>query len=88
VLELVGLHLRKAGYRALTFNNVPDFWRELESVTPALIVLDIMLPVENVLVICKKLRQNDATSTPRHHAHALDRELERIEGLTPAPTTT
>ncbi len=82
VLELVGLHLRKAGYRALTFNNVPDFWRELESVTPALIVLDIMLPVENGLVICKKLRQNERYKhIPVIMLTALDRELERIDGL-------
>ena len=44
ILDLVALHLRKAGYEVAEFLNGDQFYSYLEKRIPDLIILDLMLP--------------------------------------------
>lgn len=57
ILELVSLHLRKAGYRVEGFTNASEFYQFLGRKVPDLIVLDLMLPDADGIDICRYLRK-------------------------------
>ena len=55
ILELVSLHLRKAGFTTKGFLDAESFTSFLKTNTPDLIILDLMLPDTDGLEICKSL---------------------------------
>ena len=63
ILNLVGHHLKREGYRTKEFHNGKDFLMYLESVTPDLTLLDIMLPGIDGLELCKMLKGKNSTSS-------------------------
>ena len=62
VQELVGLHLRNAGFVPVNAENGPEAIRRAREDAPSLIVLDIMLAGMNGLEVCKLLKADVATT--------------------------
>ncbi|MBN1591449.1 MAG: response regulator [Pirellulales bacterium] len=60
IRELVSYNLQKEGYRVVGVASGEDALKALESNTPDLILLDIMLPGLDGLKICRKLKENPA----------------------------
>ncbi len=58
ILQLIDIHLTKAGFRVKTFLAARPLLRLLENKIPDLIVLDLMLPDIDGLDVCKQLRQD------------------------------
>jgi len=57
IRELVGYALRSQDFEVETFADSKEFWPALEKRTPALFLLDIMLPGESGNDILDKLRE-------------------------------
>lgn len=58
ILELISINLEKSGFNRKTFQAAQPFFEFLKSTTPALIVLDLMLPDIHGLEVCKTLKQH------------------------------
>ncbi|MEM7008258.1 MAG: response regulator transcription factor [Thermodesulfobacteriota bacterium] len=63
IVELVGHHLKREGFKVKEFHNGRDFLSYIESVLPDLAVLDIMLPGIDGLEICRILKNKNTTSS-------------------------
>ena len=61
--QLVGHHLKREGFKIKEFYNGKDFLLFLESVTPDLAILDIMLPGIDGLELCKMLKGKNSTAS-------------------------
>jgi two-component system OmpR family response regulator len=72
-------YLEKNGYRCLTAADGVAMWRMLERHRVDLVVLDLMLPGEDGLVLCRNLRAR--SSTPVIMLTARGEETDRIVGL-------
>ena len=82
VIDLLTLHLRKAGYALRTATDGATGLRLAREESPALIVLDLMLPKMPGLEICKVLKIDAATrSIPVLMLTAKAEEIDRIVGL-------
>jgi len=82
VQELVGLHLRNAGFVPVNAENGPEAIRRAREDAPSLIVLDIMLAGMNGLEVCKLLKADVATTRiPVIMLTAKAEEPDRIIGL-------
>ncbi len=74
--------LNNSGYEAKGFERPSEFWRAMEEETPALLLLDIMLPEEDGLAILKKLREKPKTaSMPVIMLTAKATEYDKVIGL-------
>jgi two-component system OmpR family response regulator len=76
---LVARYLGEHGYRVSAAENAGAFRRLLEGSAPDLLVLDIMMPGEDGLALCRDLRAT--TQIPIIFLTALAEETERIIGL-------
>ena len=56
IRELVARYLGEHGYRVSVAESVATFRHQLENSAPDLVVLDIMMPGEDGLVLCRELR--------------------------------
>ena len=73
--ELIGAYVELAGYRARRVSRGDDALREARDHTPALVVLDVMLPDLDGFEICRRLRCNAPTANiPIIMLTALDQE--------------
>ena len=63
ILNLVSHHLKREGYKTKEFQNGKDFLMYLESVSPDLTLLDIMLPGIDGLELCRMLKGKNSTSS-------------------------
>jgi DNA-binding response OmpR family regulator len=82
VQELVGLHLRNAGFVPVNADDGPEAIRRAREDAPSLIVLDIMLSGMNGLEVCKLLKADPATcKIPLIMLTAKAEEPDRIIGL-------
>ena len=82
VIDLLGLHLRKAGYALSTATDGATGLRLSREQSPALIILDLMLPKMPGLEICKVLKTDAATrNIPVLMLTAKAEEIDRIVGL-------
>lgn len=63
ILELVALHLKRAGYDTKVFADASTFYKFAENTLPDLLVLDLMLPDEDGLEVCKRLKSQERTKT-------------------------
>jgi two-component system OmpR family response regulator len=79
IRDLVGKYLAQHGYRTSLAENGSALRRILERSAPDLIVLDVMMPGEDGISICRQLR---ATSqVPVIFLTAMTEETDRIIGL-------
>lgn len=82
IRELVVYTLKSQGMDAKGFERPSLFWKELEKETPALILLDIMLPEEDGISILKKLRsKSDTKDLPVIMLTAKGTEYDKVVGL-------
>ena len=82
VIDLLTLHLRKAGYTILTATDGAVGLKKAREEGPALIILDLMLPRMSGLDVCKILKGDHATShLPIIMLTAKAEEVDRIVGL-------
>jgi DNA-binding response OmpR family regulator len=82
VVDLVTLHLRKAGFEVSTAIDGAAGLRKARDESPALIILDLMLPRMPGLEICKVLKTDVSTrQIPVIMLTAKAEEIDRIVGL-------
>jgi len=82
ILHLLGLHLKKASYNVREFSDASSFMLFLQVTTPDLIILDLMLPDEDGLSICRRLRKDPAfSSIPIIMLTARTQEHDKVTGL-------
>jgi two-component system phosphate regulon response regulator PhoB len=82
VIDLLTLHLRKAGFALCAATDGATGLRMAREETPALIVLDLMLPKMPGLEICKVLKTDPVTGQiPVLMLTAKAEEIDRIVGL-------
>ena len=81
-LETIRLVLEKAGFAIGTAANGTDALVKTRSISPDLIILDLMLPGLNGFDICETLRKNPATaSVPVIMLTGLCSQFGRLAGL-------
>ncbi|QIL01970.1 response regulator [Sphingomonas sinipercae] len=78
IRQLIGDFLDQHGFRVASAGNSVEMDRQIAAERPALIVLDLMLPGEDGLAICRRL---SATQIPVIMLSALGQETDRIVGL-------
>lgn len=81
IRELLDAYLRKNGLRTSLAANGREMRAVLERGAPDLIVLDLMLPGEDGLALCRELRSRKLPSIPVLMLTARDDEADRILGL-------
>src|SRR5215472_15274354 len=82
LVELVSFNLTQAGYAIGTAENGVEAIKKARSLTPDLIILDIMMPELDGFAVCEILRRDSATaSIPIIMLTALSSELGRMAGL-------
>jgi len=82
IVELVSLHLKKAGFSVDGFLNAEDFFEFIDKNVPDLIFLDLMLPDADGFEICKYLRKKDEfTDVPIIMLTAKGDETDKVLGL-------
>lgn len=82
ILELVALHLKKAGFSVRTFPDAGQFQNSLTSSLPDLVVLDLMLPDTDGIDVCRDLKRDGRTAhVPVVMLTARGDELDRVLGL-------
>lgn len=79
IRDLVGKYLSQHGYRVSVAESGTALRRLLERSAPDLVVLDIMMPGEDGLSVCRYLRST--TNLPIIFLTAMAEETERIIGL-------
>ncbi|HVM50054.1 MAG TPA: response regulator transcription factor [Candidatus Acidoferrum sp.] len=81
-VELLEFNLKRAGFEVLSATDGAQALRQARSVSPNLIVLDLMLPEIDGLEVCKMLRRDPATARiPIIMLTAKAAEVDRIVGL-------
>jgi two-component system OmpR family response regulator len=81
IRELIATYLEKNGMRTAVAANGRQMRAELEQGVPDLIVLDLMLPGEDGLTLCRELRAGRFRSVPVLMLTARGEETDRIIGL-------
>ncbi|WP_284615278.1 response regulator [Aquabacterium humicola] len=81
LLGLLGDYLRAAGYRISTAGNGREMRRVLAQQPVDLVVLDLMLPGDDGLALCRELRSRDAPQIPVLMLSARGDEADRVLGL-------
>src|SRR5215218_6081575 len=82
VIDLLTLHLRKAGFAVSTAGDGAAGIRKAREETPALIILDLLLPKMPGLEVCRALKTDVATrQIPVLMLTAKAEEIDRIVGL-------
>lgn len=82
ILELVALHLKKAGFSVRTFPDAGQFQKSVASSVPDLVVLDLMLPDADGIDVCRDLKRDSRTAhVPVVMLTARGDEFDRVLGL-------
>lgn len=81
IRELVGAYLEKNGMRVSLASNGREMRAVLENGAPDLIVLDLMMPGDDGLVLCRELRASKHRTVPVVMLTARNEETDRIVGL-------
>ncbi|NKE73245.1 response regulator transcription factor [Candidatus Manganitrophus noduliformans] len=80
--KLVAHHLQKEGFEPLCVSNGSDALKALAKQPFSLVILDIMMPGEDGLQVCRKLRNKEETaSIPILFLTAKDEESDKVVGL-------
>lgn len=62
ILELIALHLGKAGYRVAKFSTADDFFKAASKESFVLLVLDLILPDMDGIDVCKYIKSSSELS--------------------------
>ena len=81
IRELVAKYLQQQGYRVSTAENGMALRRLVERGAPDLVVLDIMMPGEDGLTLCRELRARSGPAIPIIFLTARTEETDRVIGL-------
>lgn len=81
IRDLVAKYLQQQGYRVSTAENGVALRRLIERGAPDLVVLDIMMPGEDGLTLCRELRTGSTPSVPIIFLTARNDEMDRVIGL-------
>ncbi len=82
ILELISINLGKAGYNVRKFMTASDLFSSLKSAAPDLILLDIMLPDNDGIEVCKILNNSpDYSTIPVILVTAKSDEVDVVLGL-------
>lgn len=81
IRELVSTYLKKNGFRATVAADGRQMRSILETESVDLIVLDVMMPGDDGLVLCRELRSGKHKATPVLMLTARTDETDRIIGL-------
>ncbi|MBQ7972467.1 MAG: response regulator transcription factor [Lachnospiraceae bacterium] len=82
ILEIETFSLSNSGYEVKGFLCAKDFYKELDSALPDLVLLDIMLPDEDGLTVLQKLRKQEKTKKlPIIIVTAKTTEIDKVKGL-------
>ena len=82
IVELVSLHLKRAGFEVNGYLEAEYFLKYIASKKPDLIILDLMLPDADGLDVCKYLKKEDEYSAiPIVMLTAKGTETDKILGL-------
>jgi len=82
IRELTLYALTGSGLEAKGFERPSEFWQAMESRTPDLLLLDIMLPEENGVDILRRLREQENTrNLPIIMLTAKSSEYDKVIGL-------
>jgi len=72
-------YLGRAGFNVIGAENGVAMWKVLESTSPDLIILDIMMPGDDGFTLCQQLRR--LSDTPIIMLTAVAEEADRVAGL-------
>lgn len=81
VVEVVSLYLKREGFRVRQARTGREALRSLAERTPALVVLDLMLPEVDGLEILRQLRADRSVDVPVIMLTARGQEIDRVYGL-------
>ncbi|MDQ7982014.1 response regulator transcription factor [Paraburkholderia sp. SARCC-3016] len=81
IRELIGSYLQKNGVRTTRASGGREMWVALADEPPDIIVLDVTLPGENGLDLCRSLRAGQWRTIPILMLTALGDETDRVVGL-------
>lgn len=82
ILRLVQHHLKAANFDVVGFGSSSGMLEQAARVQPILFILDIMLPGESGLDVCRRIRQsNKLEMTPVMFLTAKGEESDRVAGL-------
>ncbi len=82
IVELITIHLEKAGYSVKSFNDGKSFLGFLDKNAPDLIILDLMLPDIDGIDICKHIKKKEEfTLVPIIMLTAKSEETDKVLGL-------
>ncbi|MFH1708923.1 MAG: response regulator transcription factor [Planctomycetota bacterium] len=82
IRELVAIHLRKAHFEVVDFEEAGPFRRFLKQRRPDLVILDLMLPDADGMELCRELRASAETANlPVIMLTAKGEETDRVLGL-------
>ncbi|MCA9970407.1 MAG: response regulator transcription factor [Anaerolineales bacterium] len=81
VVEVVGLYLRREGFRVRVARNGREALDAIREHLPTLVVLDVMLPQVDGLEIMRRLREDPTSDVPVILLTARSQEVDRIYGL-------
>ena len=82
IADLLELYLRNDGFNVYKFYNGSDFLEQLKTVTPDLLLLDLMLPDMSGYEICKTIKDNPTTTDiPIIFVTAKDDDKDIVKGL-------
>jgi DNA-binding response OmpR family regulator len=79
IASFVALYLKNAGYAVKTAATGSDALAEVSAATPALIVLDLMLPDIDGIEVCRRIRKG--SDVPILMLTARDEDVDKIIGL-------
>lgn len=82
IRELISINLEKSGFITKEFGNASDMLKTLDSTNPDLIILDIMLPDNDGIEVCKFLKNSSKfNNIPVVMVTAKTEELDVVLGL-------
>lgn len=82
IVELVSLHLKKAGFKVEGFLSAEKFLKFVDKTKPDLVILDLMLPDTDGLEMCKYLKgKEELAAIPVIILTAKDEESDKVLGL-------
>ena len=81
IRDLLARFMRKHGFRVDSAADGREMWRYLDNGRFDLVVLDLMLPGEDGLSLCRRLRAQAGPATPVIMLTAIGEEMDRIIGL-------
>ena len=80
IVDILRFNLQREGYEVLTAYDGPDGLRQAQTLSPDLILLDVMLPGMDGFHVCEELRKTDPL-TPVIMLTAREEERDRVMGL-------